>query len=135
MFGPSTLVIVYANEQELFKAVDSLHGHLTATVHGTTEELFRTTALFDAIERKVGRVIVNGYPTGVEVCRAMVHGGPYPATSDSHYTSVGTRAIYRFARAVCYQGMPDSLLPAELQNANPLAILRMVGDSISRGSL
>ena len=82
--------------------------------------------LLSALEQKVGRVLVNGFPTGVEVCPAMNHGGPYPATSDVRFTSVGTAALFRFARPICYQGLSDDLLPAALQNANPLGLLRLV---------
>src|SRR5262249_39389832 len=81
---------------------------------------------------KVGRIVFNGYPTGVEVCHAMIHGGPYPASTDSRTTSVGTQAIYRFARPLCYQDFPDRALPDELKNANPLAIWRMVDGQFSR---
>ena len=82
--------------------------------------------LLDVLETRVGRVVINGFPTGVEVCHAMVHGGPFPATSDGRSTSVGTNAIHRFTRSVCYQGFPDALLPAELRKANPLGIRRLV---------
>ncbi|MDR3715392.1 MAG: aldehyde dehydrogenase (NADP(+)), partial [Puia sp.] len=87
------------------------------------------------LERKAGRLVVNGYPTGVEVCHAMVHGGPYPATSDSRTTSVGTQAIYRFARPVCYQDFPQAALPEELKNENPLGILRLVNGVYTRDSV
>jgi NADP-dependent aldehyde dehydrogenase len=103
-----------------------LSGHLTATVHGTDEELADYRELLDILEQKAGRVVINGFPTGVEVCSAMVHGGPFPATTDSKTTSVGTAAIYRFARPVCYQNMPQSLLPRELRNENILSIYRLV---------
>jgi NADP-dependent aldehyde dehydrogenase len=88
--------------------------------------------LIAVLERKVGRLLFNGYPTGVEVCSAMVHGGPFPATSDGRSTSVGTRAILRFARPVCYQDFPDDVLPAELRSENPLGVLRMVNGAIAR---
>ncbi|MNV93767.1 Alpha-ketoglutaric semialdehyde dehydrogenase [compost metagenome] len=87
------------------------------------------------LEVKVGRVLLNGYPTGVEVCDAMVHGGPYPATSDARGTSVGTLAIDRFLRPVCYQNVPDALLPDALKNANPLGIQRLVDGQYSRAAL
>ena len=87
------------------------------------------------LEEKVGRILVNGYPTGVEVCDAMVHGGPYPATSDARGTSVGTLAIDRFLRPVCYQNYPDSLLPDALKNANPLGIQRLVDGKPSRDAI
>jgi len=87
------------------------------------------------LQEKVGRVLLNGYPTGVEVCDAMVHGGPYPATSDARGTSVGTLAIDRFLRPVCFQNYPDELLPPALQNANPLGISRLVDGEMLRSSL
>src|SRR5262249_26694425 len=98
----------------------------TATVHGTPEELVTRRDLLAILEGKAGRVICNGFPTGVEVVHAMTHGGPYPATSDGRSTSVGTRAIQRFARPVCYQDFPDTLLPDELKESNPLGLFRLV---------
>jgi 2,5-dioxopentanoate dehydrogenase len=87
------------------------------------------------LEQKVGRILLNGYPTGVEVCDSMVHGGPYPATSDARGTSVGTLAIDRFLRPVCFQNYPDNLLPEPLKNANPLGILRLVDGVPGREAL
>jgi NADP-dependent aldehyde dehydrogenase len=132
IFGPTTLLVQYGEVNELVAAAEKLHGHLTATIHGTDEDIAKAGDLIRVLESKVGRVLFNGYPTGVEVCHAMVHGGPYPATSDSRTTSVGTRAIMRFARPVCYQDCPDASLPAELQRMNPLAIMRMVNGSLTR---
>jgi NADP-dependent aldehyde dehydrogenase len=109
-----------------------MDGQLTATLIGTLEELPDYAELIRVLERKVGRLIINGLPTGVEVCHAMVHGGPFPATTDSRSTSVGTGAILRFARAVCYQGFPQSLLPDELKDGNPLSIWRMVNGDRTR---
>ena len=105
---------------------------MTATLHGTNADIEANRSLIGVLERKAGRLIVNGYPTGVEVCHAMVHGGPYPATSESRMTSVGTQAIYRFARPVCYQDFPQAGLPAELQDKNPLGILRLVDGTYTR---
>jgi NADP-dependent aldehyde dehydrogenase len=104
----------------------SLPGHLTATVHGTERDLAAAGELLAVLRDKAGRLIVNGFPTGVEVSPAMQHGGPYPATTDSRFTSVGTAAILRFARPVCYQGFPDAALPDELKDGNPLGIWRLV---------
>jgi 2,5-dioxopentanoate dehydrogenase len=126
VFGPSTLAVVANSTQELMDSAKKLHGHLTATVHGTTEDLEAHRELLAVLEQKVGRVILNGYPTGVEVAHAMVHGGPFPATTDSRSTSVGTMAINRFTRPVCYQNYLPSLLPSELKNENPLGIWRLV---------
>jgi NADP-dependent aldehyde dehydrogenase len=126
IFGPSTLAITANSKEELFQAARKLGGHITATIHGTEEDLAEYAELINILEQKVGRVLLNGYPTGVEVCHAMVHGGPYPATTDSRSTSVGTLAIHRFTRPVCYQNFPQSLLPAELKDDNPLGIWRLV---------
>jgi NADP-dependent aldehyde dehydrogenase len=109
-----------------------MDGQLTATLIGTVEELGAYSELIEILERKVGRVIINGLPTGVEVCHAMVHGGPYPATTDSRSTSVGTAAVLRFARPVCYQGFPQDLLPEELKDGNPLSIWRLVNGERTR---
>jgi 2,5-dioxopentanoate dehydrogenase len=131
VFGPSTLVIRYSSRKELISLLGSIEGQLTATLHGTDADIAESADLIDVLERKAGRLIVNGFPTGVEVCHAMVHGGPYPATSDSRNTSVGTLAIYRFVRPVCYQDFPNLALPPELQNENPLGILRMINGKIT----
>jgi NADP-dependent aldehyde dehydrogenase len=126
VFGPATLVVRYANGDELRAALRALDGQLTATLHASTEELAASADLVSILEEKAGRVLVGGFPTGVEVAHAMVHGGPYPATSDGRSTSVGTRAIERFTRAVCWQNFPDAALPQELQEPNPLGIKRLV---------
>ena len=126
IFGPTTLIVTYESEAELLKLVRSLEGQLTATVHGTEEELLANRELINELEKKAGRLLFNGFPTGVEVCHSMVHGGPYPATSDGRSTSVGTRAIFRFTRQVCFQGFPDATLPDELKEGNPLGIWRLV---------
>jgi len=126
IFGPTTLVVQHSTRDQLLAVARSLEGHLTATIHGTEQDLREFPDLIAILEAKVGRLVFNGFPTGVEVTHAMVHGGPYPATSDGRSTSVGSQAIFRFARLVCYQGFPDSALPDELKDANPLRIWRMV---------
>ncbi len=126
VFGPSTTLVTHHSREELLDLARQLEGHLTGTVHGTEADLEAHRDLLETLERKVGRLIVNGFPTGVEVCHAMVHGGPYPATSDGRSTSVGTQAIFRFTRAIAYQGFPQSQLPPELQDDNPLGIARIV---------
>ena len=131
LFGPSTLVVTYADRQELIQLIERLEGQLTATIHGNEEELLEYNDVVRLLETKAGRLVFNGFPTGVEVGHAMVHGGPYPATSDGRSTSVGTRAIYRFARQVCFQDFPNNALPAELREENPLGIRRMVDGSVS----
>jgi alpha-ketoglutaric semialdehyde dehydrogenase len=132
LFGPSTLLIRYSQREQLLQAARNLNGHLTATIHGTEEDLREFGELIQILRGKVGRLVFNGYPTGVEVCHAMIHGGPYPATTDSRTTSVGTQAIYRFARPVCYQDFPNGALPDELKNGNPLGIFRMVDGQLGR---
>ena len=135
VFGPATVVVEAADEEQLARALDNLHGQLTATLIGEAEDLAAFAGLVPLLEGKAGRLLFNGYPTGVEVCDAMVHGGPYPATSDARGTSVGTLAIERFLRPLCYQDYPDSLLPDALKNANPLGLLRLVDGRSTREAL
>ncbi len=125
VFGPATLLVEFSGREECSKIIAGMDGQLTASLFGTDEDLADCGDLVAALEDKAGRLIVNQYPTGVEVCQSMVHGGPYPATTDGRSTSVGTGAILRFARPVCYQNFPQSLLPEELQDGNPLGILRI----------
>jgi NADP-dependent aldehyde dehydrogenase len=132
VFGPTMLLVPYAKREEILQVAGNLEGHLTATIHGTEQDLREFHDLIAILETKVGRLVFNGFPTGVEVCHAMIHGGPYPATSDGRSTSVGSGAIFRFARPVCYQGFPDPCLPAELKNNNPLGIWRMVDGELTR---
>ena len=132
VFGPSALVIRYDSREQLMELAGAIEGQLTATLHGTDADLSTFADLIAILERKAGRLIVNGFPTGVEVCHAMVHGGPYPATSDSRATSVGTYSIYRFVRPVCYQDFPQASLPDELKDANPLGIMRLVDGQLTR---
>ncbi len=126
VFGPSTVLVALDDLQQLLNLAPGFNGHLTASLLAAEGDLENCRALISALEPRVGRLILNAYPTGVEVCDAMVHGGPYPATSDSRGTSVGTLAIDRFLRPVCYQGYPDRMLPEALQNANPLGLRRLV---------
>ena len=109
------MIIPVNTKKEMLDIAENLSGHLTATVHGTDEELIEYKELLDILEQKAGRVIINGFPTGVEVCSAMVHGGPFPSTTDSKTTSVGTAAIYRFTRPVCYQNMPQSSVTSRIK--------------------
>jgi NADP-dependent aldehyde dehydrogenase len=126
IFGPTALLIKSDSHEELLSIAHSLEGQLTASVHGTEKDLSEYADLIQVLETKVGRLIFNGFSTGVEVCPSMVHGGPYPATSDGRSTAVGTRAIRRFSRYVCYQNFPDSALPDELKESNPIQIARLV---------
>jgi len=135
IFGPTTLIIRYGDHSELAKLASGLEGQLTATLHGTEADIVGFADLVAVLENKAGRLVVNGFPTGVEVCHAMVHSGPYPATSDSRHTSVGTQAIYRFVRPVCYQDFPQAALPAELKDDNPLDILRLVDGAYTRDAV
>ncbi|HKE93427.1 MAG TPA: aldehyde dehydrogenase family protein, partial [Povalibacter sp.] len=119
VFGASSVVVRCTDEAELQNVLEHLEGQLTATLHLTEQDTALAGRLIPTLERKAGRLIVNGWPTGVEVCHAMVHGGPYPATADGRSTSVGTLAIERFLRPVCYQDFPDALLPAALRREAP----------------
>ncbi len=132
IFGPAAIVVRGNSKRELLEVANSLPGTLTATIHGTTEDLASYRELVQILETKAGRLIFNGYPTGVEVSPAMHHGGPYPAGSDSKFTSVGTAAILRFLRPICYQNFPESLLPPELQSKNPRKIWRTVNGSLTQ---
>ena len=132
VFGPSTLSVVSNDKAEMLQVAENLEGHLTATIQGTEEDLAEYQELIDILERKVGRIIFNGYPTGVEVCHSMVHGGPYPATTAPATTSVGTAAIKRFVRPVCYQDFPQASLPSELKDENPLGIWRLLNGELKK---
>jgi NADP-dependent aldehyde dehydrogenase len=126
IFGPASVLIACQNEAEILEVTRHLEGQLTATVHATGADHGIAGALLPVLERKVGRILFNDFPTGVEVSHAMVHGGPFPATSDSRTTSVGATAIERFLRPVCYQDVPADLLPEALRDDNPLGLARIV---------
>ncbi|MFF2031592.1 aldehyde dehydrogenase (NADP(+)) [Arthrobacter sp. NPDC058192] len=126
IFGAASLVIRYSSAEELITATNRIEGQLTASLQLTEEDYPTAAHLIPALEQKVGRIIVNGWPTGVEVGHAMVHGGPFPATSDTRTTSVGTLAINRFLRPVAYQNLPQELLPAPLQDTNPWHLFRRI---------
>ena len=126
VFGPSTLVVACADPAEMEAVAHGLDGQLTATVHGTPQDFQEFTGVIAVLETKVGRLVFNGFPTGVEVCPAMQHGGPYPAATDSRATSVGTAALLRFARPVCWQDAPPALLPTALRDDNPDKIWRLL---------
>jgi alpha-ketoglutaric semialdehyde dehydrogenase len=135
IFGPSTVVVDASDRDALLAVAAGLEGHLTATILGTETDLLDNQELIEILERKVGRLLFNGFPTGVEVSHAMVHGGPYPATSDSRFTSVGSQAIFRFVRPRCYQNFPEALLPEALRNGNPLGISRLVDGKLTLGRI
>ncbi len=134
-FGPVTVFVRVNSEAELLRAAESLEGQLTATIHADSDELTQHAALRAALTRTAGRIIYNGYPTGVEVCPSMHHGGPYPAATFPQFTSIGTAAVLRFARPVCFQNMPAEALPPELQDENPRGILRLVDGTPTREAL
>ncbi len=135
VFGPCTVLVGCVSAERMEEIAATLHGNLTATIHGTEADLVEHRGLVHLLEEKAGRLIFNGFPTGVEVCPAMHHGGPFPATTDPKFTSVGTAAIYRFARPVCYQNFPQWALPEELQDANPQGIWRQVDGQLTKEPL
>ena len=126
VFGASSILVRCTDLTEVASVVVGLEGQLTATIHMDEADSAASASLLPLLQGKVGRVLANGWPTGVEVCPAMVHGGPFPSTSDSRTTSVGTLAMARFLRPVCYQDIPDALLPAALQSDNPWHLPRTV---------
>lgn len=132
VFGPFTMMVICKDKSEMINLAQNLKGQLTSTFMGTESDLLANQELIDIVKNKVGRIVFNGVPTGVEVGHAMHHGGPYPASSNGRYTSVGTGAIKRFARPVALQNCPDSLLPDALKKNNPLGIWRMVNGEMSK---
>ncbi|MEZ5305210.1 MAG: aldehyde dehydrogenase family protein [Verrucomicrobiales bacterium] len=135
LFGPWTLFVLHESAADFEATIRLLPGQLTASLHGTEEELASAAKLWDALGQRAGRLIANGYPTGVEVCNAMQHGGPYPATTDGRFTSVGGPAIRRWVRPVAFQNAPEALLPPQLHNANPMGIWRLVNNSWSKEAI
>ena len=135
IFGPTTIVIEVEDKAQLLQALSSMNGQLTASLIADESDLVEFADVVPVLEEKAGRLLLNGYPTGVEVCDAMVHGGPYPATSDARGTSVGTLAIDRYLRPVCYQNYPQSLLPEALRDENPLNLLRLVNGEMTQNRI
>jgi NADP-dependent aldehyde dehydrogenase len=135
VFGPCTVLVRCASPGQMADVARALDGQLTVTLHGAPGELPAHGALVDILQQKAGRLVCDGFPTGVEVCASMQHGGPYPATTDARTTSVGTAAIERFVRPVAYQNFPAAALPAELQDANPRGIWRLVDGEPTRDGL
>ena len=135
VFGPLSVIVQARDEEELAVIIDRLEGQLTGTVLGEPEDLRTYQEVVNALRGRVGRLIFNGVPTGVEVCPSMVHGGPFPATTDSRFTAVGIHAIARWARPVAYQDWPDDALPDALKNSNPLGVRRLVNGVYSEKSI
>ncbi len=135
IFGPATLVVACADTNALLSVLEALHGQLTATIWMDDNDTEFAHKALNIVSEKVGRVLFNGFPTGVEVTNSMVHGGPYPASTQSRTTSVGSMAIYRFLRPVCYQQTPQSLLPEVLKNENPHGYTRMINGVLTTDSI
>ncbi len=135
VFGPATLLVACQSPEEFLEIARSLEGQLTVTIHATEDDLREHASLLDLLREKAGRLVFGGVPTGVEVSPAMHHGGPYPATTDPRFTSVGTAAILRFVRPVCYQDCPPQLLPPELQDENPRRIWRLIDGRLTQAAL
>lgn len=130
MFGPASIVVRAKNIDEVLQLAEKLEGQLTVTLQIDPADHADAKRLIPVLERKAGRILANGFPTGVEVCHAMVHGGPFPSTSNAMFTSVGASAIDRFLRPVCYQDLPDALLPQAVQQSNPLGLSRVVDGAL-----
>lgn len=135
VFGPYSLIIQCQNEAEMLEIAKKLEGQLTATLMATPNDIRQHRELLDYVQEICGRFILNNVPTGVEVSLPMQHGGPFPASTDSRYTSVGADGIKRFARPVCFQNWDDEFLPNELKNDNPLQIWRTVNNELTRNPI
>ncbi|MDN3693129.1 aldehyde dehydrogenase family protein [Chryseobacterium tructae] len=135
VFGPFGIIVTCENQEEFIQIAQKLKGQLTITVAATRDDIFENSALINLLKDKCGRLLFNGMPTGVEVVYAMQHGGPFPSTTDSRFTSVGPDAVKRFVRPISFQNWPNEFLPEELKNENPLQISRMVDGEIHSGSL
>ena len=135
VFGPFSMVVQCKDAEELESIIQHLEGQLTGTILGEDDELNSYSAIVDALQNRVGRIIFNGVPTGVEVCPAMLHGGPYPSSTDSRFTAVGLHAVKRWVRPFSFQSWPNSLLPDELKDENPLEILRLVNGKNTTGKI
>lgn len=135
VFGPYSLAVCCENKEELIVVLKKLKGQLTTTIMATDADIADNKDIIDCQTTLAGRIILNDVPTGVEVCASMVHGGPYPATTDGRYTSVGTTAIKRWTRPVCFQGFKDAMLPDALKNSNPLKIWRIVNNNWTQSSI
>jgi len=128
VFGPYSMVVQCENKEQLEQIISKLEGQLTGTLIADTDEISQYPQVIDAQQNRVGRIIFNGVPTGVEVCPSMVHGGPYPSSTDSRFTAVGIHSIKRWVRPFSFQDWPNNLLPDELKNENPLKISRLINN-------
>ncbi|MFT4698903.1 MAG: alpha-ketoglutaric semialdehyde dehydrogenase [Flavobacteriaceae bacterium] len=135
VFGPFSMVVQCKDAHELETIIQQLEGQLTGTILAEQEELAKYSSIVDALQNRVGRIIFNGVPTGVEVCPAMLHGGPYPSSTDSRFTAVGLHAVKRWVRPFSFQSWPNSLLPDELKDENPLEILRLVNGNNTKSKI
>ncbi|OEK05888.1 aldehyde dehydrogenase (NADP(+)) [Roseivirga misakiensis] len=135
IFGPFTIVVICEDTNEMLAVANALHGQLTGTMVATDSDIEKYADIVEALSTKVGRLLFNGVPTGVEVCHSMQHGGPYPASTDQRTTSVGTAAISRFVRPIAYQNWPDHLLPEALKNSNPLQIWRTINGELTKDEI
>ena len=135
VFGPFSLVVQCKNKEQLLEIITKLEGQLTGTVLAEENELVENQEIIEALQNRVGRIIFNGVPTGVEVCPSMQHGGPYPASTDSRFTAVGVDSIKRWVRPISFQSCPDKMLPEELKNENPLQIIRTVNNKLTNNKI
>lgn len=135
VFGPFSLAVICTDKAQLIRVLKSLKGQLTTTMMATEKDIAEYTDVMEVQQSIAGRIILNNVPTGVEVCASMVHGGPYPATTDNRFTSVGTMAIKRWVRPLCFQNFTETMLPDALKNNNPLGLLRLVNDSYTREAI
>jgi alpha-ketoglutaric semialdehyde dehydrogenase len=135
VFGPATVVVLCKDVAGVAEVLATMEGQLTATVHANADDAATLQPIIELMKEKAGRVIFGGFPTGVEVCDAMVHGGPFPSTTDGRSTSVGSAAIQRFVRPVSYQNFPQHLLPDALKDNNPLHILRLINGAWSKHAI
>ena len=135
VFGPYSILIQCENVEELKKVWKNLKGQISTTIMGTDKDIDAATDLLNMSLSIAGRIVINGVPTGVEVCDSMVHGGPYPASTDSRFTAVGVQAAKRWLRPISFQNWPVHLLPAALQNHNPLGIWRNINGALSKNEI
>ena len=135
VFGPYSIVVQCEDIDQLEQIISKLEGQLTGTIIAEESELSNYPGVVSALQNRVGRLIYNGVPTGVEVCPSMHHGGPYPSSTDSRFTAVGIHSIKRWVRPISYQDWPDSLLPNELKNSNPVGISRLVNNIHTKGAI